>query len=79
MFLQDCSHGRCGSEQMKAVPFVGSWTWSCVRVIYVGGTGFEGINESWISAESCHCERPGGAISKGTALVVVEAPVLKSS
>lgn len=46
---------------------------------YVGGTGFEDINESWISAESCHCERPGGTFGKGTAFFAVEAPILKSS
>ena len=44
-----------------------------------GGTGFEGMEESWRVAEYWHCERSGKAISAGAASVVVYSPELKGS
>ena len=35
-----------------------------------GGTGFEGMKESWRTAEAWHCERPGKAIVEGAASTV---------
>jgi hypothetical protein len=44
---------------------------------YSGATSLEGIKGSWRAAKAWHCGKPGKAIGKGTASVVVEGPGLK--
>lgn len=43
-----------------------------------GGTGFVGLQGSWKTAESCHCESLEGAIGAGADSVAAEDPGLKS-
>ena len=44
-----------------------------------GGTGFEGMKESWRAAEAWHCERPREAMGEGAASVAVDGLGLKGS
>jgi hypothetical protein len=36
---------------------------------YPGSTGFEGMKESWRTAEDWQCERPGKATGESTAAI----------
>ena len=44
-----------------------------------GGTGFEGMKGTKRADESCHCERPGNAISEGATSIAVDGSGLKGS
>lgn len=63
-------------EVTKVVPHTGSWTWSCVRAIHPGGSGFQGLTGSRRAAKTWHCESGGEAKVKVQA---VEGPEFKGS
>ena len=65
----------CASETAKVVPH----TSAGLGKNHPGGTGFEGMDDSWRTAEAWHCERPGKAIVGSVASVAVDSPVLKGS
>ena len=46
---------------------------------HTGGTGFEGMKESWRTAEAWHCESPQKAIGEGAVSVAVEGQGLNGS